>query len=244
LNAVESLPAQGTRILIVDDEASIVRLLQAYLEREGYEVTTASDGRSALQAARAVRPHLVVLDLLLPEIDGLEVCRLLRQESDVSIIMLTARSEETDKVIGLSVGADDYVTKPFSGREMVARIKAVLRRTHRAGTEAEAAPPTLRFPNLTIDTGRHEVTVHGREVALTALDFEILRTLAAKPGLVFTRAQLLERVWGYDFMGDERVVDVHIGLLRKKIELDVADPSFVKTVRGVGYKFDDSGGAR
>jgi DNA-binding response OmpR family regulator len=242
LNAIEALPVQGTRILIVDDEASIVRLLQAYLEREGYEVTTASDGRSALQMARAVRPHLVVLDLLLPEIDGLEVCRLLRQESDVSIIMLTARSEETDKVIGLSVGADDYVTKPFSGREMVARIKAVLRRSRRGGAEPEAEPPILHFPTITIDTGRHQVTVHGKEVVLTALDFEILRTLAAKPGLVFTRSQLLERVWGYDFMGDERVVDVHIGLLRKKIELDAAEPTFVKTVRGVGYKFDGGAG--
>ncbi len=241
MNTIEALPAQGTRILIVDDEASIVRLLQAYLEREGYEVTTASDGRSALHMARAVRPHLVVLDLLLPEIDGLEVCRLLHQESDVSIIMLTARSEETDKVIGLSVGADDYVTKPFSGREMVARIKAVLRRSRRGSSGPDAEPPILHFPTITIDTGRHQVTVHGKEVVLTALDFEILRTLAAKPGLVFTRAQLLERVWGYDFMGDERVVDVHIGLLRKKIEVDAAEPTFVKTVRGVGYKFDGAG---
>ncbi|HVC82103.1 MAG TPA: response regulator transcription factor [Chloroflexota bacterium] len=244
MNAIETLPTQATRILIVDDEASIVRLLQAYLERESYEVSTASDGREALRLARATRPHLVVLDLLLPEIDGLEVCRLLRQESDVSIIMLTARSEETDKVIGLSVGADDYVTKPFSGREMVARIKAVLRRARRGVTELEREPQALRFPHITIDTGRHVVTVRGQEVALTALDFEILRTLAAKPGMVFTRAQLLERVWGYDFMGDERVVDVHIGLLRKKIEQDAADPLFVKTVRGVGYKFDDPGGER
>ncbi|MGH2346344.1 MAG: winged helix-turn-helix domain-containing protein, partial [Chloroflexota bacterium] len=183
-----------------------------------------------------------VHDLLLPEIDGLDECRLLRQETDVSIIMLTARSEETDKVIGLSVGADDYVTKPFSGREMVARIKAVLRRSRRGGADPEAEPPILHFPTITIDTGRHQVTVHGKEVVLTALDFEILRTLAAKPGLVFTRAQLLERVWGYDFMGDERVVDVHIGLLRKKIEVDAADPFFVKTVRGVGYKFDGGAG--
>ena len=145
LNAVEALPSQATRILIVDDEASIVRLLQAYLEREGYEVSTASDGREALRLARATHPHLVVLDLLLPEIDGLEVCRLLRQESDVSIIMLTARSEETDKVIGLSVGADDYVTKPFSGREMVARIKAVLRRARRGVTELERDADTRSY---------------------------------------------------------------------------------------------------
>ena len=239
---MEATPAQGARILIVDDESSIVRLLQAYLEREGFEVATAADGRSALHLARTMRPQLVVLDLLLPEIDGLEVCRLLRQESDVYIIMLTARSEETDKIVGLSVGADDYVTKPFSPREMVARIKAVLRRARRRDSEPE--PMILRFPHIAIDTGRHIVTVRGQEVELTALDFEILRTLAAKPGLVFTRAQLLERVWGYDFMGDERVVDVHIGLLRKKIEQDAAEPCFVKTVRGVGYKFDNHGGER
>ncbi|MDB5057399.1 MAG: two component transcriptional regulator, winged helix family [Chloroflexi bacterium] len=237
---MESCSTQAARILIVDDEPSIVRLLQAYLQREGFEVATAADGRAALQIARSLKPQLVVLDLLLPEVDGLEVCRLLRQESDVYIIMLTARSEETDKIVGLTVGADDYVTKPFSPREMVARIKAVLRRTRRLSLTT--APQTLRFPDLTIDTGRHTVTVRGQDVELTALDFEILRTLAAQPGMVFSRSQLLERVWGYDHLGDERVVDVHIGLLRKKIEQDVQEPQFVKTVRGVGYKFDDPGG--
>jgi len=231
----------GARILIVDDEPNIVNLLQRYLEREGFVVATATDGRTGIQLARSLRPQLVVLDLLLPEIDGLEVCRLLRQESDVYIIMLTARSEETDKIVGLTMGADDYVTKPFSPREMVARIKAVLRRTRRRGVDE---PETLRFPQITIDIGRRIVTVHGHELELTALDFDILRTLASQPGLVFTRAQLLERVWGYDYLGDERVVDVHIGLLRKKIEQDPAEPCFVKTVRGVGYKFDGQGGER
>jgi two-component system alkaline phosphatase synthesis response regulator PhoP len=147
-----------------------------------------------------------------------------------------------DKILGLNMGADDYVTKPFSPREVVARVKAVLRRSRKRDDEQE--PETLRFPRLTIDIGRRTVTVRGKDVALTALEFNILRTLAAQPGLVFSRAQLLERVWGYDFMGDERVVDVHIGLLREKIEQDRADPCFVKTVRGVGYKFDDHGGER
>jgi DNA-binding response OmpR family regulator len=230
-------PATGTRILIVDDEPSIIRLLQAYLEREGYIVASATDGKSAIQQARAIRPQLVILDLLLPEIDGLEVCRRLRQESDVAIIMATARSEETDKIVGLTMGADDYVTKPFSPRELVARVKAVLRRSRRRLPEPDEE--ILVFPHLTIDTGRRIVTVRGKQVELTALDFDILRVLATHPGLVFSRAQLLERVWGYDYLGDERVVDVHIGLLRKKIELDAAEPAFVKTVRGVGYKFED-----
>jgi two-component system, OmpR family, alkaline phosphatase synthesis response regulator PhoP len=232
----------GARILIVDDEPNIVRLLQSYLQREGFEVLTATDGRAGLQIARTMHPQLVVLDLLLPEVDGLEVCRLLRQESDVYIIMLTARSEETDKIVGLGLGADDYVTKPFSPREMVARIKAVLRRSRRRAAEHEAQ--VLRFPGLVVDTGRRTVTVRGQDVELTVLDFDILRTLAASPGMVFSRAVLLEKVWGYDYLGDERVVDVHIGLLRKRIEQDPADPSFVKTVRGVGYKFDDHGGER
>jgi two-component system alkaline phosphatase synthesis response regulator PhoP len=239
---MDTEPAQGARILIVDDEPNILRLLKSYLEREGYEVATAGDGRSALQIARTMRPHLVVLDLLLPEIDGLEVCRQLRQDSDVFIIMATARSEEMDKILGLTMGADDYVTKPFSPREVVARVKAVLRRARKRDNDQEQH--TLRFASMTIDAGRRTVTVRGKNVELTALEFNILRTLASQPGLVFSRAQLLERVWGYDYMGDERVVDVHIGLLREKIEEDRADPCFVKTVRGVGYKFDAHCGER
>ncbi len=233
----ETITPQGTRILIIDDEPSIVRLLQAYLEHEGFEVATAADGADALLASRSFKPQLVLLDLLLPEIDGLEVCRRLRQESDVYIIMLTARSEETDIIVGLTLGADDYVTKPFSPREIVARVKAVLRRARRPAVSQESE--VLSFPDITIDTGRHRVVAYGDPVDLTALDFDILRTLAMQPGMVYTRAQLLERVWGYDHLGDERVVDVHIGLLRKKIERDAQEPRFVKTVRGVGYKFDD-----
>jgi two-component system, OmpR family, alkaline phosphatase synthesis response regulator PhoP len=239
----ETIPTQqGTRILIIDDEPSIVRLLQAYLEHEGFEIATAADGACALQLSRSFKPQLVLLDLLLPEVDGLEVCRQLRQESDVYIIMLTARSEETDIVVGLTLGADDYVTKPFSPREIVARVKAVLRRSRRPLAGQDSA--VLSFPNITIDTGRHKVVAYGESIELTALDFDILRTLALQPGMVFTRAQLLERVWGYDHLGDERVVDVHIGLLRKRIERDAQEPHFVKTVRGVGYKFDDDEGER
>ena len=234
---IETIPSQGTRILVIDDEPSIVHLLQVYLEHEGFDVATAADGARALQVARAFMPQLILLDLLLPEVDGLEVCRQLRQESDVYIIMLTARSEETDVVVGLTLGADDYVTKPFSPREIVARVKAVLRRARRPVASQEAE--VLSFPHMTIDTGRHTVVACGESIELTALDFDILRTLAMQPGMVFTRAQLLERVWGYDHLGDERVVDVHIGLLRKRIERDAQEPHFVKTVRCVGYKFDD-----
>lgn len=237
----DTTSAHGARILVVDDEPNILRLLRTYLEREGYDVATAADGRTALQVARTIHPQLVILDLLLPEIDGLEVCRQLRQDSDVFIIMATARSEEMDKILGLNMGADDYVTKPFSPREVVARVKAVLRRSRRRGADADSE--TLRFPRMAIDIGRRTVTVRGKNVELTALEFNILRALAAQPGHVLSRAQLLERVWGYDYMGDERVVDVHIGLLREKIEEDRADPCFVKTVRGVGYKFDAQCGA-
>jgi len=237
---LDSGTVMGSRILIVDDEANIQRLLRTYLEREGFEVLTAADGQTALSLARSWQPHLVVLDLLLPELDGMEVCRQLRLESDVYIVMATARSEEMDKIVGLNMGADDYVTKPFSPREMVARVKAILRRARKPRTALE--PDTMRFASMVIDTGRRTVHVRGREVDLTALEFNILRTLASQPGLVYSRAQLLERVWGYDYIGDERVVDVHIGLLREKIEDDRSDPCFVKTVRGVGYKFDSQCG--
>jgi len=229
----------GERILVVEDEANIANLVRAYLEREGFTVRVATDGRAALQQAGATRPDLVVLDLMLPGMDGLEVCRRLRQQSDVYIIMLTAKSEESDRVVGLELGADDYLTKPFSPRELVARVKAVLRRSrdseaiapHPASGEVAAGP-------LVIDLGRRRVTKNGVAIDLTTLEFDLVRVLASEPGIVFSRAQLLQRVWGYDFMGDERVVDVHIGLLRKKIEDDSSEPVLLRTVRGVGYKFD------
>jgi two-component system alkaline phosphatase synthesis response regulator PhoP len=188
-----------------------------------------------------MQPHLIVLDLMLPGMDGLEVCRRLRQESDVYILMLTAKSEEADRVVGLELGADDYLAKPFSPRELVARVKAVLRRSR----PVASAPPDnesgiIDAPPLRIDLARRRVIKRGAPVDLTALEFDLLRELASRPGIVYSRAQLLQRVWGYDFLGDERVVDVHIGLLRKKIEDDPSEPELLKTVRGVGYKFDGS----
>ena len=231
----------GERVLVVEDEANIVNLVRAYLEREGFTVDTVTDGRAALHHARTTRPHLIVLDLMLPGMDGLEVCRRLRQESDVYILMLTAKSEEADRIVGLELGADDYLTKPFSPRELVARVKAVLRRSRPvADALPDSASGIIDAPPLRIDLARRRVTKRGVPVDLTALEFDLLHALAGRPGIVYSRAQLLQRVWGYDFLGDERVVDVHIGLLRKKIEDDPSEPELLKTVRGVGYKFDGS----
>jgi two-component system, OmpR family, alkaline phosphatase synthesis response regulator PhoP len=231
----------GERILVVEDEANIVNLVRAYLEREGFTVDAVTDGRAALRHARTTRPHLIVLDLMLPGMDGLDVCRRLRQESDVYILMLTAKSEEADRIVGLELGADDYLSKPFSPRELVARVKAVLRRSRPvASALPESDSGIIDAPPLRIDLARRRVTKRGAPVDLTALEFDLLRELAGRPGIVYSRAQLLQRVWGYDFLGDERVVDVHIGLLRKKIEDDSSEPELLKTVRGVGYKFDGS----
>jgi len=232
-----------TRILVVDDEAALVELVRSYLEREQYEVLTAADGWAALELAHAVQPDLVVLDVMLPVLDGIEVCRQLRQFSDAYVIMLTARAEEIDKILGLTVGADDYLTKPFSPRELVARIKALLRRPRQTaaavspGAEPpDDAPAPQRWGDLLIDEAQHEVTRHGQPVELTAREFALLLALAQHPGRVFTRAQLLERVWG-DAYYDDHVVDVHIGNLRKKLETDPAHPRYLETVRGVGYRF-------
>ena len=230
----------GERILVVEDEENIVNLVRAYLEREGFMVKTAADGRMALQQARAVQPHLIVLDLMLPGLGGLDVCRRLRQESDVYIIMLTAKSEEADRVVGLELGADDYLTKPFSPRELVARVKAVLRRSREGeGAVPRAESGIIEAGPLSIDLARRRVIKHGTPIELTTLEFDLLRVLGGEPGVVFSRAHLVQRVWGYDFLGDERVVDVHIGLLRKKIEDDPSEPALLKTVRGVGYKLDE-----
>jgi two-component system, OmpR family, alkaline phosphatase synthesis response regulator PhoP len=229
------------RILVVDDEAPLAELVGGYLRREGYEVLTAGDGLAAVDLARAERPDLVVLDLMLPGLDGVEVCRRLRQFSDAYVLMLTAKAEEVDKLVGLAVGADDYVTKPFSPRELVARVKALLRRPRGAlmdqGPTAEPeAPPVRRYGELTLDEGRHEVTKGRASVPLTAREFALLAALAAHPRRVFTRAQLLERVWGDEYY-DDHVVDVHVANLRKKLEEDPARPRYVETVRGVGYRF-------
>ena len=221
------------KILIVDDEQSILDLVTAYLRREGYEVHTAMDGPAGLKAARAHKPDLIVLDIMLPGMDGIEVLNHLRRESDVYVIMLTAKSEETDKIVGLSVGADDYLTKPFSPRELVARIKAALRRLRDGVGPAEGT--NLAFRHVRIDTGSREVWVDDQAVSLTATEFDLLKTLAQHRGMVLSREQLLQQVWGYDFYGEERVVDVHIGHIRQKL----GDDEFIVTVRGVGYRFED-----
>jgi two-component system, OmpR family, alkaline phosphatase synthesis response regulator PhoP len=227
-----------TTVLVVDDETNLLDLVTGYLEREGFVVATASDGPAAVDAARALRPDLVVLDLMLPGFDGLEVCRRLRQFTDAYVLMLTARSDEVDRIVGLEVGADDYLTKPFSPRELVARVKAMLRRPRGIGADVatSASPPVLRFGGLTIDTARHEVLMEGAPAPLTPREFTLLATLASQPGRVFTRAQLLEQVWGNEYY-DEHVVDVHIANLRHKLGDDPADPTVVETVRGVGYRF-------
>lgn len=225
-----------TTVLVVDDEANLVELVQGYLEREGYTVLTAGDGRAAVDLARSDRPDVIILDLLLPGLDGLEVCRQVRQFSDAYVLMLTAKTEEVDKLVGLAVGADDYLTKPFSPRELVARVKALLRRPRTALPGAPDTSPIRRFGELGLDDARYEVTKRGEVVALTPREFALLATLAGQPGRVFTRDQLLERVWGDDFY-DDHVVDVHVGNLRRKIEDDPGQPRYVETVRGVGYRF-------
>jgi two-component system alkaline phosphatase synthesis response regulator PhoP len=231
---------QSATILVVDDEPPIADLIASYLRADGFTVYIAEDGPTALAQARAVRPDLIVLDVMLPGMDGLEVCRRIQQEFDVYVLMLTARAEEIDKIVGLSVGADDYVIKPFSPRELVVRVKAILRRSRTLGPRAaQRAPdrPALRFDDLMIDPETREVWHDSAQIDLTPREFELLYALAEQPGRVFNRDQLLERVWGHDFAGIDRVVDVHIGLLRRKLEDDSANPAIIQTVRGVGYKF-------
>jgi two-component system alkaline phosphatase synthesis response regulator PhoP len=221
-------------ILVVDDEPKIVKTVRAYLESAGYRVLTAGDGQMALTLFRHEKPALVVLDLGLPGLDGLDVARTLRRETDVPIIMLTARVEEADKLIGLELGADDYVTKPFSPRELVARVRAVLRRI---GRDREPALPPIVVGDVTIDLERRQVAVGGLGADLTATEFDLLVVLARHPGRVFTRLELLDRVQGYAFEGYERTVDAHVKNLRQKIEPDPRQPRYVLTVYGVGYKF-------
>ncbi len=223
----------NTKILVIDDEEGITKLVSAYLEPEGYEVIIKQDGIEGLKAARAAKPDLVVLDIMLPGMDGIELLTTLRRESDVYVIMLTAKTEETDKIIGLSVGADDYLTKPFSPRELVARIKAALRRLQKPGIAD--TPPVLTFKHIRIDTGSRQVTVKGELVDLTAIEFNLLLAMAEHNNLVLSREQLLERMWGHDYFGEMRVVDVHIGHIRQKLGL----PNMITTVRGVGYRFSD-----
>jgi two-component system, OmpR family, alkaline phosphatase synthesis response regulator PhoP len=222
------------RILVVDDEPKIVQLVRDYLERAGFAVSTVRDGTEALMRARSERPDLIVLDLGLPGLDGLEVTRRLRRDSGVPIIMLTARHEETDKVVGLELGADDYVTKPFSPRELAARVRAVLRRNAH-----EADDQVLRAGDLTLDVPRLRVEVAGRAVLLTATEFLLLTALARQPGRVFTRSQLLDAIHGVAFESYERAIDAHVKNIRRKIEPDPRSPRYLLTVYGVGYRLTD-----
>lgn len=224
------------KVLVVDDEEAIVRILRAYLERDGYQVVTAADGRAALQLARQQKPDLVLLDLMLPEISGWDVCRALRQESDVAVIMITARDEVTDKIVGLELGADDYVTKPFDPKEVLARARAVLRR------KASAIPRPRRISagELEIDVDCHQVRVGGEVVSLTPTEFDLLIVLAEAPGRVHSRLDLLDRLQGEAYEGYERSIDSHIRNLRQKIEPDPHSPQYVLTVFGVGYKFAEA----
>lgn len=223
-------------ILVIDDEDSILNVVEAYLKADGNTVHLARDGASGLAMFRRYNPDLVILDIMLPEMDGMEVLQNIRRESDVYVMMLTAKSEEFDRVMGLTVGADDYLTKPFSPRELSARVKAILRRGRNS---AQDERQVFNFEHLTIDIARYEVERDGEPIELTALEFKLLATLATYAGMVLSREQLLERVWGYDFYGEERVVDVHIGHIRQKLEYNPAEPQFILTVRGVGYKFAD-----
>ncbi len=222
-------------ILVVDDEPKIVKLARDYLEKAGYRVLDARDGTSALAAARHERPDLVVLDLNLPGTDGLDVCRALRRESDVPIIMLTARVDEADRLIGLELGADDYITKPFSPRELVARVRAVLRRVGGGVRE----PGTVRAGDVEIDLKGHRVTRGGEAIDLTPTEFTLLAVLAGHPGQAFSRERLMERIYGVAYAGGERSVDAHVKNLRRKLEPDPSAPRYVETVYGVGYRFND-----
>jgi len=224
----------AAKILIIDDEPSIHTVITAYLQAEGYEFLSVMDGQTGLQAARTFKPDVIILDVMLPGMDGVEVLTNLRRESNVYVIMLTARAEETDKIIGLSVGADDYLTKPFSPRELIARIKAVLRRLQNTNKMPESNS-SLEFSHILIDTSERRVWVDKQLIELTAVEFDLLATLAQHQGMVLSREQLLEKAWGYDYFGDTRVVDVHIGHVRQKLGED----RFIETIRGVGYRFED-----
>ena len=228
-------PASGLRALVVEDETNLARLLGSYLEREGFETTLAYDGLQAVHLARDVDPDVVVLDLGLPSLDGVEVCRQIRTFSDAYVVMLTARSDEVDTLIGLSVGADDYLTKPFSPRELMARIQAMLRRP-RVTQGAQDQPDDLTFGDLRVDVRGRDVWLRGEPVALTRTEFDLLAALAEQPRLAFSRRQLIEHVWGQTWVGDEHLVDVHIAHLRRKLGDDATEGRFVRTVRGVGYR--------
>ena len=227
-----ALMAETVRVLVVDDERALVGVITSYLEREGFEVVQAFDGPSAVERARQDSPSLVLLDLMLPGIDGIEVCRQIRQFTDAYVIILTARDEEVDKIVGLSVGADDYLVKPFSPRELIARIRAMLRRPR---PSQAPAPESVVVGNLEVDLEARVVSVAGESVDLTRTEFDLLAAMVVRPRAALPRRQLIDEVWGADWYGDEHVVDVHIGHLRRKLGDDAAEPRFIRTVRGVGY---------
>lgn len=231
---MKDINVTAPKILLIDDEPSIHNVVTAYLKTEGYEYFSALDGLSGLNAARTFKPDVIILDVMLPGMDGIELLANLRRESNVYVIMLTARSEETDKIVGLSVGADDYLTKPFSPRELIARIKAALRRIQNMNNPS-VETSILRFSRSHIDLSERRVWVDERLIDLTAVEFDLLVALAQHHGMVLSREQLLEKAWGYDYFGDTRVVDVHIGHVRQKL----GDDCFIETIRGVGYRFED-----
>lgn len=221
------------RIMVVDDDPNICQLIRLYLEKEGYQVEHCLDGISCIESFRSSPPNLIILDIMLPGMDGWEVCREIRKVSDIPIIMLTAKGETFDKVLGLELGADDYIVKPFDPKELIARVKAVLRRSRAIGIREKV----VSYPNLTVDIGNYTVEYHGKTIELPPKELELLYFLASHPNKVFTREQLLDRVWGYDYYGDTRTVDVHIKRLREKFA-DDTDTWRIKTVWGVGYKFE------
>ncbi len=222
------------RALVVDDERPLVDVVSAYLRREGFDVLAAYDGEAAVELARSERPDVIVLDLMLPGIDGIEACRRIRGFSDAYVVMLTAKAEEADRIVGLSTGADDYVTKPFSPGELVARLRAMLRRPRSGGAAGDDV--VRRFGALALDPRAREVRLDGRPVELTRREFDVLDALSAQPRVAFSREQLLERVWGPDWFGDDHVVDVHVANLRRKLSDDPAAPRYIRTVRGIGYR--------
>ena len=227
----------SSTVLIVEDDPDAVKLVELYLRRDGHKVLTALDGAEGLRLAREARPDLVVLDLMLPGMNGFEVCRALREESDVAVVMLTARVEEHDRLAGLDLGADDYVTKPFSPRELAARVRAVLRRTARETVERE--PAELEYGDIRVDLDRRDVHVRGAEVHLTPTEFRLLAMMVREPGRTFTRGQIIDRVFGFDFDGFDRTVDAHVANLRRKLEAG-GDVQYVHTIYGIGYRFGDA----
>jgi DNA-binding response OmpR family regulator len=233
--AVGARPPRGLRAMVVEDETELAAVVGSYLERDGLEVTLVHDGGQAVATAREVDPDVIVLDLGLPGLDGVEVCRRVRTFSDAYIVILTARSDEVDTLIGLSVGADDYLTKPFSPRELIARVQAMLRRP-RPLREPDTADETRSFGDLTLDPVGRDAWLAGEPVALTRTEFDVLAALSERPRMVFSRRQLIDQVWGHTWVGDEHLVDVHIGHLRRKLSDDAAEGRFIRTVRGVGYR--------